>query len=166
MFNQASLISPIANAFATPLISFVVTPLALLGSFLPIDLPLNLSFKALDFGMIALKWLNQLPMATWQQNVPAIWILLSAMMGMLWLLLPPGFLLRWLGIIGFLPMLLIASIKPNAGDMKVTLLDVGQGLSVVVQTQTHALLYGAGPKYNEQSDAGSRIVVPFYVAKG
>lgn len=45
-------------------------------------------------------------------------------------------------------MLLIAPIKPNAGDMKVTVLDVGQGLSVVVQTQTHTLLYDAGPKYN------------------
>ena len=166
MFNQASLISPIANAFAIPLISFVVTPLALLGSFLPIDLPLNLSYKALDFGMIALKWLNQLPMATWQQNAPAIWTLLPAMIGMLWLLLPRGFPLRWLGIIGFLPMLLIATIKPNAGDMKVTVLDVGQGLSVVVQTQTHTLLYDAGPKYNEQSDAGSRIVVPFLRGEG
>jgi competence protein ComEC len=166
MFNQASLISPIANAFAIPLISFVVTPLALLGSFLPIDLPLNLSYKALDFGMIALKWLNQLPMATWQQNAPAIWTLLPAMIGMLWLLLPRGFPLRWLGMIGFLPMLLIAPIKPNAGDMKVTVLDVGQGLSVVVQTQTHTLLYDAGPKYNEQSDAGSRIVVPFLRGEG
>lgn len=47
MFNQASIVSPIANAFAIPLISFVVTPLALLGSFLAIDAPLNLSYKAL-----------------------------------------------------------------------------------------------------------------------
>jgi competence protein ComEC len=69
-------------------------------------------------------------------------------------------------MIGFLPMLLIAPIKPNAGDMKVTVLDVGQGLSVVVQTQTHTLLYDAGPKYNEQSDAGSRIVVPFLRGEG
>jgi len=166
MFNQTSIISPIANAFAIPLISFVVTPLALLGSFLPFDLPLNLSYQALDLGMIALKWLNQLPMATWQQHDPATWTLLPAMLGMLWLLLPRGFPMRWMGVIGFLPMLLIVPIKPNAGDMKVTILDVGQGLSVVVQTATHTLLYDAGPKYNEQSDAGSRIVVPFLRGEG
>ncbi len=166
MFNQTSIISPIANAFAIPLISFVVTPLALLGSFLPFDLPLNLSYQALDIGMIALKWLNQLPMATWQQHAPATWTLLPAMLGMLWLLLPRGFPMRWMGVIGFLPMLLIAPIKPNLGDMKVTILDVGQGLSVVVQTATHTLLYDAGPKYNEQSDAGSRIVVPFLRGEG
>lgn len=50
--------------------------------------------------------------------------------------------------------------------MKVTVLDVGQGLSVLVQTASHTLLYDAGPKYNEQSDAGSRIVVPFLRGEG
>jgi competence protein ComEC len=166
MFNQTSIISPIANAFAIPLISFVVTPLALLGSFLPIDAALKLSYQALEIGMIALKWLNQLPMATWQQHAPATWTLLPAMLGMLWLLLPRGFPMRWLGLIGFLPMLLIVPVKPNVGDMKVTVLDVGQGLGVVVQTATHILLYDAGPKYTEQSDAGSRIVVPFLRGEG
>ncbi len=166
MFNQTSLISPIANAFAIPLISFVVTPLALLGSFLPIDAPLNWSYQALDIGMIALKWLNQLPMAIWQQHAPPIWTLLPAMLGMLWLLLPRGFPMRWIGLAGFFPMLFIAPPKTDIGNMKVTILDVGQGLSVVVQTQNHTLLYDAGPKFNEQSDAGSRIVVPFLHGEG
>ncbi len=51
--------------------------------------------------MIALKWLNQLPMATWQQHAPVTWTLLPAMFGMLWLLLPRGFPLRWMGVVGF-----------------------------------------------------------------
>ena len=33
MFHQASIVSPLANAIAIPVISFVVTPLALIGSF-------------------------------------------------------------------------------------------------------------------------------------
>jgi beta-lactamase superfamily II metal-dependent hydrolase len=61
---------------------------------------------------------------------------------------------------------LIVPVKPSIGDMKVTVLDVGQGLGVVVQTATHTLLYDAGPKYTEQSDAGSRIVVPFLRGEG
>ena len=166
LFGQASIISPIANAFAIPLISFVVTPLALLGSFLPIDTPLNLSYKALEIGMLALKWLNQLPMATWQQHEPSAWTLIPAMLGVLWLLLPRGFPMRWVGLLGFLPMLLLVPARPALGDMKVTVLDVGQGLSVVVQTAKHNLVYDAGPKYNEQSDAGSRIVVPFLHGEG
>lgn len=166
MFNQASIISPIANALAIPLISFVVTPLALLGSFLPLDAPLNLAYQALAGGMWALKWLSQSSMATWQQHAPATWTLLPAMFGVCWLLLPRGFPMRWLGLIGFLPMLLITPVRPMMGEMKVTVLDVGQGLSVVVQTAKHTMLYDAGPKYNAQSDAGSRIVVPFLQGEG
>lgn len=166
MFNQAAVISPIANAFAIPLISFVVTPLALLGSFLPIDAPLDLSYKALTMCMWVLNKLNQLPLATWQQHAPAVWTLLPALLGMLWILLPRGFPMRWLGLVGFFPMLLIAPVRPMPGEMKVTVLDVGQGLSVVVQTATHTLLYDAGPKFNKQSDAASRIVVPFLHGEG
>lgn len=166
MFNQTSIISPIANAFAIPLISFVVTPLALLGSFLPVDAALDWSYQALAACMWALKWLNQLPMVTWQQHAPAAWTLLPAGLGALWLLLPRGFPLRWLGVVGFLPILFMEPVHPVLGDMKVTVLDVGQGLSVVVQTATHTLLYDAGPKYSEESDAGSRIVVPFLRGEG
>lgn len=166
MFHQASIVSPIANAFAIPLISFVVTPLALLGSFLPIDSLLDLSYKALEICMFALKWLNQLPSAVWQQHAPSAWTLFPALLGVIWMLLPRGIPMRWLGLIGFLPMLLLMPQRPAIGDMKVTVLDVGQGLSVVVQTAAHTLLYDAGPKYNEQSDAGVRIVVPFLQSEG
>ena len=116
--------------------------------------------------MWTLKWLNQLPLATWQQHAPPVWTLLPVLLGVIWLLLPRGFPMRWLGLLGFLPMLLIVPVRPIAGDMKVSVLDVGQGLSVVVQTANHSLLYDAGPKYNEQSDAGSRIVVPYLRSEG
>jgi len=166
MFNQVSIVSPLANAIAIPLISFVVTPLALLGSFLPLDIALMLSYQVLDFCMLLLEWFNRLPAAVWQQQAPPLWTLLPAVIGVLWLLLPRGAPVRWLGFFGFLPMLLIAPPRPDAGDMKVTVLDVGQGLSVVVQTAAHTLLYDAGGKFSEQADAGSRIVLPFLRAAG
>lgn len=166
MFHQASIVSPVANAFAIPIISFVVTPLALLGSFLPIDSLLMLSYKALEICMFVLNWLNQLPDAVWQQHTPATWTLFPALLGVIWLLLPRGIPMRWLGLVGFLPMLLLVPPRPVVGEMKVTVLDVGQGLSVVVQTATHTLLYDAGAKYNQQSDAGGRIVVPFLRGEG
>ncbi len=166
MFHQASIISPIANAVAIPLISFFVTPLALLGSFLPIDWPLHLAYYLLERGVIFLDWLNQLPVAVWQQHAPALWTLVPAFIGVIWMLLPRGVPLRWLGIVGLMPMILIQPTSSLPGEMKVTVLDVGQGLSVVVQTATHALLYDAGAKFNLQSDAGSRIVVPFLQGEG
>ncbi|MDP2153988.1 MAG: DNA internalization-related competence protein ComEC/Rec2 [Methylotenera sp.] len=166
MFHQASIISPVANAIAIPLISFFVTPLALLGSFLPIDWPLHIAYYLLERCVIFLDWLNQLPVAVWQQHAPARWTLAPALIGVVWMLLPQGVPLRWLGFFGFLPMMLISPIRPASGDMKVTILDVGQGLSVVVQTSKHTLLYDAGAKFNTQSDAGSRVVVPFLQGEG
>jgi competence protein ComEC len=166
MFNQASIISPIANAVAIPVISFVVTPLALLGSFLPVDAPLKWSYFALELCMRVLTLLNQLPLATWQQHTPPVWTLFPALIGVFWLLLPRGMPMRWLGLLGFLPMLFIVPARPMQGDMKITVLDVGQGLSVVVQTGKRTLLYDTGPKFNAQSDAGSRIVVPYLRGEG
>lgn len=166
MFHQASIISPLANAFAIPLISFIVTPLALLGSFLPLDVALNYSHQVLNVCMQLLIWLNQLPAAVWQQQAPPLWTLLPALLGVAWVLLPRGVPMRWLGWLGLLPMLLIAPQHPQSGDMKVTVLDVGQGLGVVVQTATHTLLYDTGARYSAQADAGGRIVLPYLQGSG
>lgn len=166
LFNQASVVSPFANAIAIPLISFVVTPLALLGSFLIMDWPLHLAHASLEFCMAWLHGMNRLPLSNWQQHAPAPWTMLPALLGMAWLLLPRGFPMRYLGLLTLLPMILLVPKRPLLGEMKVTVLDVGQGLSVVVQTAKHTLLYDAGPKYDSQTDAGSRIVVPYLRGAG
>jgi len=166
MFHQASIVSPLANAVAIPVISFLVTPLALLGSFLSIDAALDAAYFILDVCMQLLKWINQLPDAVWQQHAPALWTLIPALAGVVWVLLPRGVPLRWLGWLGLLPMLFIAPPRPAVGDMKVAVLDVGQGLAVVVQTASHTLLYDAGRKFSEHSDAGGRVVVPYLQGEG
>lgn len=166
MFGQFSLISPVANAFAIPVISFFVVPLAILGSLLPIDIALYLSHTFLSITMVVLDWLAALPFATWQQSAPSVLTLLLAIIGVLWMLLPSGVSLRWLGWICILPLFLGRIQSVAQGEARVTVLDVGQGLSVVIQTAHHSLLYDAGTRFNAQSDAGGRIVVPFLRAEG
>ena len=166
MFNQTSIVSPIANAVAIPLISFLVTPLALIGSFLSLDFLLQFSHAILSGGMALLGWLSTLPIAVWQQHAPSAWMLIPALFGVMWLLLPRGFPLLWLGLFGFLPMLLISPPRPLMGEMQATVLDVGQGLSVVVQTKNHVLLYDTGNQYNAQNDAGKSVIVPFLRGEG
>lgn len=166
MFGQFSLISPIANAFAIPIISFLVVPTAIFGSLLPVDLALQLSHAILNATMIGLHWLSAMPLATWQLAAPSIGVLLLAVFGVLWLLLPSGVPMRWLGAVCLLPLFATHASGLQSGDMRVTVLDVGQGLSVVVQTAQHTLLYDAGTRYDAQSDAGTRIVIPFLRAEG
>jgi len=166
IFGQASLISPIANAFAIPIISLGVVPLAILGVLLPTDFILHASYWMMENCMQGLNWLAKIPMATWSQAVAPAWSIVLAIIGVLWMLLPRGFPQRWLGLILLLPMLIAHPQKPAQGEMKVDVLDVGQGLAVVVQTATHVFLYDAGPSYSAQNDAGSKIIVPFLRGEG
>ena len=164
LFGQTSIVSPLANAFAIPIISLIVVPLAILGSLIHVDFILQASHFILALCMQGLTWLAALP--TWQQATPPVWTLIVAILGVLWLLLPRGIPQRWLGLILLLPLFFVNSPRPAQGEMQVVVLDIGQGLSVVVKTARHTLLYDAGPKYNEQSDAGGRIVVPYLRAEG
>ncbi|MFW5431724.1 MAG: DNA internalization-related competence protein ComEC/Rec2 [Methylophilaceae bacterium] len=166
MFGQASVVSPIANALAIPIISLLVVPLAILGALLPLDFILHTSQTILEICMHVLNWLASSPFATWQQAAAPMWAIGLAMLGVLWLLLPRGMPQRWLGLVLMLPMLFVALPRLEEGEMKVTVLDVGQGLSVVVQTATHAMVYDTGRQYNEESDAGSKIVVPYLRSQG
>jgi len=73
---------------------------------------------------------------------------------------------RALGFAWLLPLFLIVPQLPPPGTFRVTVLDVGQGLAVLVQTHAHALLYDTGPRYNEVADAGDRIIAPMLRATG
>ncbi|EGI75906.1 ComEC/Rec2 family competence protein, partial [Hylemonella gracilis] len=44
--------------------------------------------------------------------------------------------------------------------------DVGQGQAVLVRPARHAILYDAGPRYTNESDAGERVLVPLLRALG
>ena len=160
MFQQISLVSPIANAFAIPLVSFVVVPLALLGALLPFDWLLHLAHHVISATMLALEWLSALPLAVWTQHAPPAWTIVTGMFGVLWLLLPRGFPSRGLGFILLLPMFLVQTATPAPGSLRLTIFDVGQGLAVSAQTSNHALLYDTGPGYNSEANSGNRILVP------
>jgi competence protein ComEC len=160
LFQQASLVSPIANAFAIPLVSFVVVPLTLLGALLPFNGLLWLAHQAMSLCLAALTWLADLPEAVWVQHAPPFWSVVLGMAGVLWCLLPRGFPSRWLGVIFMLPMFIVMPPMPQQNALRMTVFDVGQGLSVVVQTQHHVLLYDTGPDYPGEADSGNRILLP------
>ncbi len=166
MFQQVSIVSPLANAFAIPVISLGVVPLTLAGAILPLDFPLLLAHQVMAWCMAALEWLSQMPDAVWQQHAPPVWTALAAAVGVLWLLLPRGFPARWVGAVGLAPMFLALPAAPGHGALWVTVLDVGQGLAVVVRTQSHALLYDAGPRFGEEADSGNRIILPYLRGSG
>jgi len=166
LFQQFSLVSPFANALAIPLVSLAVTPLALVGCLPGFAWALDIAHGLLVPLMDVLHWFAAWPGAVWQQHAPPPWAVPLALLGATWLLLPRGFPARWLGLVLFLPLFLIPPARPAPGEMTLTVLDVGQGQAVHVQTATRDLMFDAGPDFSGTADAGSRILVPYLRAAG
>ncbi len=175
LFQQVSLISPLANAVAIPLVSFVVTPLALIAAVSTV-LPEPLSFLAgpllaaahglFDLLAQGLSIIVQWPGASVPLPAPPPWTLLGAGAGVLWLLAPPGWPARWLGAIWLLPLVIWPVARPHADELWVTAFDVGQGMALLVETERHVVLYDTGPRYSPEADAGSRVIVPYLRWRG
>lgn len=169
LFGQLSLVSPIANAIAIPLISFVVTPLALIGSVLPTSVAqwvLALAHACLSGLAQVLTWLSASPLAIWSAPKPTWWMFALAVLGCVYMLAPRGFPMRWLGALCCLPVLFNTSPMPAPGQMRVTAFDVGQGSAVLIETAGHRLLYDTGPGITLDANSGTRILLPYFQARG
>ncbi|MGZ8175326.1 MULTISPECIES: DNA internalization-related competence protein ComEC/Rec2 [Methylobacter] len=171
-FQQVSLIAPLANLIAVPVISLLVVPLSLLSVIIMFILPTLASklFFLVDAVLQGLWWLlahlAEILMASINHALPSYWALLFAVPGILLLLAPVGIPARWLSLVLFLPLVFTDVKRPETGDISMTLLDVGQGLSAVAQTTHHLLVYDTGAKFSEQSDMGQSVLLPFLRSQG
>jgi competence protein ComEC len=165
-FQQVPLVAPLANLPAVPWVSLLVVPLVLLGTALAPVLPgaaagvLHLALLALDGLWWWLEFCAGLAPQEWSVLAAAPWTVVPAVLGLAWLLAPRGWPARWLGLFWLLPMLLVQPPGPAPGEAAVTVLDVGQGLAVLVRTAGHVLLYDTGPRYGPDADAGAMVIVP------
>ena len=166
LFQQVSLVSPIANAFAIPLVSLAVVPLTLAGAFLPLPFLLDAAHGLMEMTMVPLEWLASSPFATLESHEPAAWTVAAAMVGCAWILAPRGIPLRSAGALWIAPLFAVLPLAPAPGEAWLDVLDVGNGLAIVVRTSNHALVYDTGPSWSADADSGNRIVVPFLRGEG
>lgn len=169
--HSTPLLAPIANIVAIPLITFFVVPSLILAAFghytfLPVE---HLCLFFAEQGISLFQWwINFLlkfdstflnPMVNFNPSS-----LVLAVLGVFILLLPRGITNRWIGFAGILCAVAIPLNSLPALQMMV--FDVGQGTSILIRTPKHQLLYDAGPRYTEQFDAGSALVVPYLKSQG
>ena len=166
LFQQVSLIGPLANAVAIPLVTFAIVPVTLAAAILPFDTMWHVAHAVLAPLMRMLEMLAALDAAAWTQHRPPAWAVVAGLAGALLCLAPRGVPGRFLGALALAPLFLARPVPPAPGTFRMTALDVGQGTAVVVQTHSHALLYDTGPRWHDTADAGGRIVVPFLRATG
>jgi competence protein ComEC len=171
-FQQASLVAPVANLVAVPWVSLLVIPVALLGVLMLLisetagSWLVNLASLLLDTLWPLLAWLGESELASWHQPRPPLWTAIPAITGILLLFAPRGVPGRLAGLWLLLPMLSLRPSTPAQGEAVVTLLDVGQGLSTVVRTRNHTLVYDTGPRYSPTFDTGSSVLIPWLRSQG
>ncbi|HEX7384533.1 MAG TPA: DNA internalization-related competence protein ComEC/Rec2 [Burkholderiaceae bacterium] len=163
-FQQLSLVGLVANLAAIPLVTLVVTPLALLGVLAP---PLWTAgaavVQALNAGLAAL---TALPGAVWSVPVAPAWSAAAGLLAGALVVLPLPTMLRALALPLAVPLLWPAASVPVQGEFELLAADVGQGTAVLVRTRAHLLVYDAGPQYSPDSDAGQRVLLPLLRARG
>ncbi|WP_295462041.1 DNA internalization-related competence protein ComEC/Rec2 [uncultured Pseudomonas sp.] len=165
-----SLSGPLANALAVPLMDLAIVPLALAGTLLsllwsPLGAPALWLAGGLLQGLLWLLGGLAHLAAAWQPVLAPTWALWLAGLGALLALLPAGLPLRGYGALLILPALFPPVPLPAEGQARIRVLDVGQGLAVLVRTRDHALLYDAGPRQGDY-DSGVRVVLPNLRAAG
>ncbi|MDF1655222.1 MAG: DNA internalization-related competence protein ComEC/Rec2 [Coxiellaceae bacterium] len=166
-FHGFSVSAIVANLIAIPWVSFILVPTVLLASIVGV---IHLPWSSVLFKVAGwllwplwelLKIFSASPYLYIHYWLPNNYCMILLVLFMLWLFAPRGVPYRWLAIIGIAAVFSYRQPHPKVGEVWGTMLDVGQGLAMVIRTAHHVLLYDTGPRYPTGFDAGQMIVLPY-----
>lgn len=176
IFHEVSIASPLANAYAIPVIGAVVTPLALITAALCMIPGMEwlagglawFTHQVLFWMMVPTVWLGTQALSQFSVAAAPFVLNALALAGVGWALWPTPlrFSGRWIGWLLMLPALLWQPVRPGLGEWDLAALDVGQGSAVLVRTANHMLLFDTGVRRSAQNDEGQRSILPFLRAWG
>lgn len=164
-FSYGSLNGFIANLFAIPLVGFLIVPLALFtmvcASFSWSSWLMYLLSSLISLLFKGLIWTEQLDSINITASIHSVFLVFCATAALLvYVLLPVKpfqyFALLWL----FCPLFPPRVVVPQ-GEVWMQVLDVGQGLAIVLRTKDHVLLYDTGDSFFQGSDMGAMVILPF-----
>ena len=172
VFAEQSVVSPFVNALVIPLVGIIVVPVILLGLLAGAVHPpagaamLVAAAWVLDALWPSIEWVAVHAVMLRAPGEIGAWQLAAAVAGVLIVLAPRGLTLRWLGLAWMLPMMAMRPAPVDPGAYRMTVLDVGHGLAVVVETARHALVYDTGPRVGTHLDAATLAVLPYLARQG
>ena len=166
-FGQIACLSGVANLVAIPIIACIVLPLLIVSFFFFIlHLPYLAVLLSIICNILHAQWLylhllSDLPFAVYVHPVMHLWQVGLALFGAFLICYNVYPIWRTLGVLCFFPLLFWHLAVPRMHQLRVSVLDVGQGLSVVLQTAHHIMIYDTGPKYGANYNAGKAIIIPY-----
>jgi len=163
-FEQVSVVGLVSNLIVVPVFAMIIVPFSLLGMLvLLFSSALGAMVLApvsviMDWILLVLGWLDRLPFSVWQPPATRTAWVAVAIIATVILTWPRPFPGRLLGLILLVP--LAGGSSAHAPPiLRVVVMDVGQGLAVLVQTAKHALVYDTGPAFKTRN-AGESVVLP------
>lgn len=172
IFGQIHSASLLANLLAVPLVSFVIVPFnfILLTLFWLPEALLKVLYTGLD-GLLAalmnyLQFLQDSGLQVLNLSNISGWKLLFLTLMLILLLLPRGMLAgrRWIALMPVL--VFLPQRQLDSGELKMAVLDVGMGTSIVIQTSHHSLIYDFGPGNDKGYSLGEWVVLPYLQHQG
>ncbi len=171
LHQSVPLASPLANLIAVPVVTLTIVPLVLVGiAILPFDAPTaggvwGAAAWIWDILWSYLTWLADTLGPIGLPTAPGPWAIGLALIGVT-VFVVPVIRARWLlGSVLVGALALEPRIAPPKAEVRLTILDVGQGLAVVAETSHKVLVYDTGSAFGRFS-AGSGIIAPMLRSRG
>ena len=111
-----------------------------------------------------LEMCSEIPFASIQYRPTLIGVFVYEL-GLFMLIQARGLPARYLAILFISALFFVSKDSLEQDQMRVTALDVGQGLAVVVETKNHVLIYDAGPKFPSGFNTGDAVILPYLNAR-
>jgi competence protein ComEC len=175
-FHSLPLYSFIANLIAVPFISFIGLPLLFLSALI--------GMISIEWGQFMIHWLDELWVLFWQylqwlDSLPQSTVGFTGA-SLIWLLSMYTFIFALLILkstrhkkiafagllLTMISLMLPTNNRPQVDQAWLTILDVGQGQAVVVETKSSVLVYDTGPKMGKSLDGATLAVLPYLKSQG
>jgi len=172
--QQLSFVSFMANIIAVPWMSFTCIPLALLSVlFLPLFTGIAEKLMQLNIYCFELlwHWLSYLSQQSWSQfylSQSQVYLVCLGV-GLAFLIWMFPLKKRMTLASGFIGMLLIIGqsvSKDKQVGWKLTVLDVGQGLSIAIERGDRAIVYDTGASYPSGFNLAESVLLPYLQYQG
>ena len=168
IFGQSSLISLVVNLVCIPLFSLVLIPATLLV------VGCLLMYPGFELALLALTYLTNVYSSLFsvleRVSTLPLGVLYLPNIGLLPTLLAVALFLLCLGRFRFIKLLLasilfvvgaLLSTAAPTHKLFVTLLDVGQGLAMVIRAGGYTVVYDVGPRYPSGFNTADAVVLPY-----
>lgn len=163
-FSYGAMDGMLANILAIPWVSFILVPLSLVTLLIgQYNSWLVWITQQSTHGLLSyLHWVDSTCSGfNLNSQYPEIAIAILNMLALVLIVLLPLASIRPLILAIFCLMAYPKRDAVHAEDLHISVLDVGQGLAVVVRTETHVLIYDTGGQWYHGPDMGRLVLLPY-----